>query len=175
MELDEKKIALIFIGAAFILGIVLIKGPAGSGQPMPDIRLSSNYSGLGYTETAQPCLGRKQCLYVLLAPWCPSCHGVKGFLKKFSEVINNRFSQGDNSFGLKVIIGRDDEAAILSMAKDIGFMVFLDPERKISDVFPSGVPGWILVDEAGIRRDHGAGLPGDASEWAVDAFLNQFQ
>jgi hypothetical protein len=175
MDIDEKKLALGIIAVVFILGIFLIKGPAGSGQPMPQIRLSSNYSGLGYTELAEPCLGRKQCLYVLLAPWCPSCHGVKGFLKKFSEVINARFNQGDNSFGLKVIIGRDDQDAIMKMAQDIGFMVFLDPERKISDVFPSGVPSWILVDEAGIRRDHGAGLPGDASEWTVDAFLNQFR
>lgn len=108
------------------------------------------------------CEGKKSCLLVYVAPWCPACHSMSPAFKLWKEKAES------SDCGVKIIVGKerrdgDNEA----MAAQFGTGVLIDSSLALHDALPiEGYPTILLVQN-GVVRKKGQ----DAFTWANQKLL----
>jgi len=91
------------------------------------------------------CARAEKCLAVYLSPWCPQC-------RKSGELVNEFRARAATSPGLgfKVIVGRDDEDALIKYASRLGGSVYFDYDGDFfRQLGADGVPAWVSYDSEG--------------------------
>lgn len=101
---------------------------------------------------SDPCADRPRCFVVVVAPWCPACHGAIGFLRTMRDYAVDR---GD--LGVQIIVSHDKIPQLETMADEIGGPVYLDPARAMRG---SAVPRWWVIVQRRKVLTRGSGLPG---------------
>ena len=121
---------------------------------------------------SDPCQGKRACLIMFLAPWCPSCHAAIPFVKAARE-----HALKDPGLGVQVVIGADDLSELEQMGKEISGAVYYDVDGQIaSAISGSGVPRWAVIDMQRKILDYGAGLPSvDASHPGFNDYLKSIK
>lgn len=91
------------------------------------------------------CARAEKCLAVYLSPWCPQC-------RKSGELVNELRARAAISpdLGFKVIVGRDDEDALIKYASRLGGAVYFDYDGDFyHQLGADGVPAWVSYDSEG--------------------------
>ncbi len=132
---------------------------------IPNMALQKH--GWGYDRAS--CTGKPKCLIVLVAPWCPACHGSIPII----QAIRDNFTT-NKDVGIQIISAMDSEDQLITMAEEIGGAVYLDTNREFSiAVGRVGVPAWWLIDEkrAVIKHDSGFRVAGNSHQELAEYFL----
>jgi thiol-disulfide isomerase/thioredoxin len=110
---------------------------------------------------ADPCTGKKTCVVVYMAPWCPACKQV---LPAVIQLLAK--TKTAKSLGAKVYVGRgespvDDE----KMAREIGAGAFTDTDLTMHKKLKVGYyPAFFVMDSEGSVTLDGK----DAYYWAME-------
>lgn len=124
---------------------------------------------LGAASDADPCRGTEHCLVAFFAPWCPSCQVTIPFV----QALQRRAAR-NGKVGVQVIVGRDDQENLLSMASKIGGAVWIDADDAFArGAGVRGVPAWWLIDAQRNVTRRGSGLytSSDPNSPEMDAFI----
>lgn len=141
MSLQPSFLLKLSIGFALIAILFLASRDRRIGEALPELSVPLKSTGASYGAVADECAGKERCLLVYLAPWCGACRGSIGFLQALAT-----YFERDGDWGLKVVVGRDDEGAIDEFARGIPLNTYLDYEGRWSRAFGGAVPSWILLD-----------------------------
>ncbi len=112
--------------------------------------------------TSDQCAGKKSCLLVYVAPWCPACHSMTPAFKLWKDKSVN------SDCGVKIIVGKertqgDNEV----MAQKFGEGVIIDSSLSIHDSLPiEGYPTILLVQNGSVEKK-----AQDAFNWANQKLL----
>lgn len=132
---------------------------------IPNVALKQH--GFGYQGSS--CTGKPKCLIVLVAPWCPACHGSIPII----QALRDNFST-DKEVGIQIISAMDSEDQLVTIAEQIGGVVYLDTNREFSSaVGRVGVPAWWLIDEKRnvLKHDSGFRVAGNTHQELAEYFL----
>lgn len=118
------------------------------------------------------CSGKKYCITVFVAPWCPACQASKGTFKMLHEYLpKNRLDVG---FGIVVGAGSRSEnnyekqqLAPIEVSVDESGQIF--DNRRIKSF-----PTWIVNDANGKEISKKAGTPVINDQAQLPLLLEQF-
>ena len=93
-----------------------------------------------------PCAVSEHCLAVYLAPWCPQCKQSAPLV----EELRLAAARSNGRLGFKVIVGRDEPAALDDYARELGGTIFFDDDGAFyRQLGGNGVPTWVSWDSDG--------------------------
>lgn len=131
-----------------LLSLAFLAGCGGRPKEFPGVELAE--LGRQDPPSLRSGCSTEKCLYVYVAPWCGVCRASTGVIREFSAFLRKR---GIDS---AIVVGRDDEWAVESYAKDFGEGTLLDPEGRVA--LQGGVPQFIVTDRAGKVLKRQAGI-----------------
>jgi thiol-disulfide isomerase/thioredoxin len=104
---------------------------------------------------ADACVGKRRCVVVFVAPWCPACKLSVGVIRAMMEHYS-----GPGEVGVKPVVGSGRSSVSMEeMADQLGPGTFLDPAGSIMRAAgEKSVPHWFVVDERGFLIKKVAGL-----------------
>jgi thiol-disulfide isomerase/thioredoxin len=110
------------------------------------------------------CGGRKSCVLVYFAPWCPYCKADMPYV----QTLLARTRQGGDT-GVRVVVGAGnapgDNAAMARKIASVGVVV--DDDQKIADKLGvHSYPAFLVLDSEGTKVVDGQ----DAYQWVVEKF-----
>ncbi len=108
-----------------------------------------------------PCSGKKTCVVVYMAPWCPACKQV---LPAVIQLMSK--TKAAKTLGAKVYVGRGETpAADEKMAREIGAGAFTDSDLQMHKKLKVGYyPAFYVMDSEGSITLDGK----DAYYWAME-------
>jgi YD repeat-containing protein len=107
-------------------------------------------------EGPDPCARAERCLGVYLAPWCPQCQKSHELVAE----LRARAVRSGGRVGVKVIVGRDERAALERYAEQLGPPVFFDDDGAfLRQLGGGGVPTWVSWDASGRVLERFSGRP----------------
>jgi peroxiredoxin len=113
---------------------------AASPQPkmgfLPDIRLAN----MGGEMVKLRACRTSKCLLVVVAPWCPHCHGAAANINDLRDYLKGR------GVAARVAVTADSVPAILGFANEFGESTLLDIDR---DLHVPGFPCYMVTDKHG--------------------------
>jgi hypothetical protein len=108
----------------------------------------------GGTVTLTPCPTEK-CLVVVLAPWCPHCHGAAANIRALRDYLQTQ------DVATRIVVGRDAPAAVRAFAAEFGEGALLDPGGSVP---ANGVPYFYTIyEDGGIIKEKGGAYEGAVS------------
>ena len=126
--------------------------------------------GLLRADGPDPCAHAERCVAVYLAPWCPQCRKSGALV----QALRDRAAATGGRLGVKVIVGRDEPAALEQYARKLGGTVFFDDDGSFyRQLGASGVPTWVSLDAQGNILERMAGRPHGASAELLVHYLGE--
>ena len=152
---------LIICAIVFLVAFFLMRKPVEA----PNIALAMNEA-----EDTTSCEGADRCVTVYVAPWCSVCKRAMPTIEKIREFISDQ-----DGVGFQIIVGKDEAAAIDSMAKLYSAGVYLDYQDEFAGAMRiSSVPTWIVWDRERIIVSRISGVPmGLSGDAQIRMFLEQ--
>lgn len=124
----------------------------GQSSPIKDISLKRLGGGAEVSLSACPAA---KCLTVTVAPWCGYCRRSTAMIRALGEYLKR------HNVATRVIVSKDEDAALRSYAQEFGPDALLDPESKIE---VNGVPHFLVTDAQGRVLTQVAGAPAGVQE-----------
>jgi thiol-disulfide isomerase/thioredoxin len=151
-----------------ILAGIFISWFLGKPAFMPQVKLPS--TGEAYGILSDPCTGKKRCLIIYVATWCPACHASIPFIQGLQKDLEN-----NPEVGFKIIVGGGaGEEQLYGMARQIQGNVFLDSQGQFHRRVRIGsVPHWWLIDDQGQILRNFSGAFGSYSPELRDMFFQK--
>jgi protein-disulfide isomerase len=107
------------------------------------------------------CVGKKFCVIVYLAPWCPHC---KASLSQ-AQTLLGKSLVGDT--GVRVVVGLGRGSDSSAMAARIARNITLDDDESIAHKLGvRGVPAYVVLDSEGTKLIEGA----EGFSWVAEKF-----
>lgn len=118
------------------------------------------------------CAGKKHCITVFVAPWCPACQSAKGTFK----MLNDYLPKNRSDVGFGIVVGAGSQAenneektqlAPIEVLVDHSGQIFKN--RRINSF-----PTWIVNDVNGKEIAKKAGTPVINDQGQLPLLLSQF-
>jgi thiol-disulfide isomerase/thioredoxin len=110
--------------------------------------------------TRDSCASAERCVIVYLASWCPTCKKSVPLVKELRSYING----SDGKVGLRVVIGRGDEAESREYGRSTGGTFLLDDTDAIFSALKGRVvPSWWVLNAQGEILTTSEGIPAGGS------------
>jgi thiol-disulfide isomerase/thioredoxin len=124
---------------------------------------TTHFTPITKTASLGSCVGKKQCAWVYMAPWCPACKQYSFFLSHAVKVAATK-----PDFGLQIVVGGERRTGDnQAMASELGSQTLIDHDNSIArDQGISYFPTFLVLDEKGrtIMKDK------PAFDWVVSTF-----
>ncbi|MCB0318240.1 MAG: hypothetical protein KDD56_05745, partial [Bdellovibrionales bacterium] len=113
------------------------------------------------------CEGKKRCILLYMAPWCPACRASLPILQSLRRKIPI-----DSQTGLNIVVGRDRKDSLSDYALSIGGQVSLDINDSVARKYKiQSLPSWLLLDENKRILQNFSGSPSGAPSNEIADFL----
>ncbi len=113
-------------------------------------------------DQVDPCLDKKMCAVVYIAPWCPACHSVLPQLKTFTQNASKH-----DEYGILIVIGAGTFEQNQNTFKSFTTNAMIDSDSKIANSLGVNYfPTFLVLDAQREikKRDH------DAFTWMHQTF-----
>ncbi len=149
--MNRFVLPLLFIGAFFLW-------PKIKSNFLPSGKLPPSF-----TKMDSPCLGKKMCSVIYVAPWCPACKDVAPIL---TDLLKNA-QEFNRDVGIMVVVGEGQAHENQQLADSFGRGSLIDHDRSIlKSLDVSYYPTFVVVDASFkiVKKDQ------EAFQWAIDQF-----